>query len=759
MKLKFKATKQDWLIFGLFSLILLFVVSVLVNNIHSFSTEGRFAGLNPFTAIIHNLPAVIVFYLFAMVFLFVTVKSYFFEREKGFGIIEGQKDSKGYSRWCTDKEMKNTLKEINVLDDEYQYAGFPLVNDGRRIWVDDGESHNLVIGSTGTGKTQCVIHPLVKILAKKGESMIVTDPKGEIYRENAGLLKEKGYQILVLNFRDPQRGNTWNPLHLPYKLYKSGNTDKAMELLDDLASNILYEESSANKDPFWEKTSADYFAGLALGLFEDAKEEEININSISLMTTLGEEKFGARSTYIKEYFSGKDPAGAAYTCASGTIFAPEETKGSILSTFKQKIRLFSSRENLSEMLSQNDFDIDSIGKKKTAVFMIIQDEKKTYHALATIFIKQCYESLIDVAQNSPKAELPVRTNFILDEFANMPPLKDITTMITAARSRLIRFTMIIQNLAQLNSVYGDNDAQTIRSNCNNLLYLLTTELAALKEISELCGDKIVKVGKGDKEREETRPLATVADLQRMKMFEAIVKRIRLDPYKTRLKPNFEMDWGIKKIEADPFIERQKQPIKVFDIREFVKVQRKNKFMNMVENNTSGGTNPTNPFSPGPFPSNPFENLGNNAMNSSNTSGGLNVDDLVKKIDAKIAELEKEEEEEKKRLEKEKKEKKIEQGSDEEKEKAPEKDLVTDEAFKENKTVSSEVSNIAPTKLAGFMNNTLSKKDEEQETKVPDINISVKENKNSGIKPEPIKNSKVANFVVTDDQFFDDFFDE
>ena len=759
MKLKFKATKQDWLIFGLFSLILLFVVSVLVNNIHSFSTEGRFAGLNPFTAIIHNLPAVIVFYLFAMVFLFVTVKSYFFEREKGFGIVEGQKDTKGYSRWCTDKEMKNTLKEINVLDDEYQYAGFPLVNDGRRIWVDDGESHNLVIGSTGTGKTQCVIHPLVKILAKKGESMIVTDPKGEIYRENAGLLKEKGYQILVLNFRDPQRGNTWNPLHLPYKLYKSGNTDKAMELLDDLASNILYEESSANKDPFWEKTSADYFAGLALGLFEDAKEEEININSISLMTTLGEEKFGARSTYIKEYFSGKDPAGAAYTCASGTIFAPEETKGSILSTFKQKIRLFSSRENLSEMLSQNDFDIDSIGKKKTAVFMIIQDEKKTYHALATIFIKQCYESLIDVAQNSPKGELPVRTNFILDEFANMPPLKDITTMITAARSRLIRFTMIIQNLAQLNSVYGDNDAQTIRSNCNNLLYLLTTELAALKEISELCGDKIVKVGKGDKEREETRPLATVADLQRMKMFEAIVKRIRLDPYKTRLKPNFEMDWGIKKIEADPFIERQKQPIKVFDIREFVKVQRKNKFMNMVENNTSGGTNPTNPFSPGSFPSNPFENLGNNAMNSSNTGGGLNVDDLVKKIDAKIAELEKEEEEEKKRLEKEKKEKKIEQGSDEEKEKAPEKDLVTDEAFKENKTVSSEVSNIAPTKLAGFMNNTLSKKDEEQETKVPDINISVKENKNSGIKPEPIKNSKVANFVVTDDQFFDDFFDE
>ncbi len=794
MKLKFKATKQDWLIFGLFSLILLFVVSVLVNNIHSFSTEGRFAGLNPFTALVNNLPAVIVFYLFAMVFLFVTVKSYFFEREKGFGIVEGQKDSKGYSRWCTDKEMKSTLKEVNVTDDEYQYAGFPLVNDGRKIWVDDGESHNLVIGSTGTGKTQCIIHPLVKILAKKGESMIVTDPKGEIYRENAGLLKEKGYQILVLNFRDPQRGNTWNPLHLPYKLYKSGNTDKAMELLDDLASNILYEESSANKDPFWEKTSADYFAGLALGLFEDAKEEEININSISLMTTLGEEKFGARSTYIKEYFNEKDPAGAAYTCASGTIFAPEETKGSILSTFKQKIRLFSSRENLSEMLSQNDFDIDSIGKKKTAVFMIIQDEKKTYHALATIFIKQCYESLIDVAQNSPKGELPVRTNFILDEFANMPPLKDITTMITAARSRLIRFTMIIQNFAQLNSVYGDNDAQTIRSNCNNLLYLLTTELAALKEISELCGDKIVKVGKGDKEREETRPLATVADLQRMKKFEAIVKRIRLDPYKSRLKPNFEMDWGIKKIEADPFIERQKQPIKVFDIREFVKEKRKNKFMNMVENGvsgTSGGMANMPGMTPPPIPNNPFENFGNSRPNSN--SGGLNVDDLVKKIDAKIAELEKEEQEEAERQKKakEEKEKKKQEEQNvvttnevkkeqslENKETLSQKEPLTMEeksSISDNLTISDEVSNIAPTKLAGFMNNATLNNNEvsnnvQNTNPVSDaINNAVNSSEIIGAnnKPtgnemkrgEPVKDSQVSKFVVTDDQFFDDFFDE
>ena len=596
MKLKFKATTQDWTIFALFLVFLLLVVSVLVNNISSFSTLGTFAGLNPFPALIHHLPAVIVIYGFCLAFLFVTVKNYFFDSEKGVGISFGPKDEKGFSRWCTDKEMKSSLEELNIRDKEYSHAGFPLISTSDKFWVDDGESHNIVIGSTGTGKTQCVIHPLVKILAKKGESMIVTDPKGEIYAESAGLLKEKGYQILVLNFRDPQRGNTWNPLNLPYKFFKQGNTDKAMELLDDLATNILYDEQSSKQDPFWEKTSADYFVGLALGLFEDAKEEEVNINSINVMTNVGEEKYGARSTYIKEYFNEKNPAGSAYTCASGTINAPEDTKNSILSTFRQKIRLFASRENLSEMLSQNDFDIDSIGKKKTAVFMIIQDEKKTYHALATIFIKQVYESLIDVAQNSPGGALPVRTNFILDEFQNMPPLKDITTMVAAARSRHIRLTMIIQNFAGLEATYSKEIAQTIRSNCNNLLYLLTTELAALKEISELCGDKMVKVGKGDKEREEARPLITVADLQKMKPFEAIVIRTRLNPYKTKLKPNYQIDWGEEKIEADPFVERQKKPVHIFDLKEFMKEKRKDKFASMIDNAGSGLANPG--FNPG-----------------------------------------------------------------------------------------------------------------------------------------------------------------
>ena len=91
--------------------------------------------------------------------------------------------------------------------------------------------------------------------------MIITDPKGEIYESTANMLRDKGYDVQILNFRDPQNGSSWNPLSMPYRMYKNGNQDKAIELLDDLALNILYDESSNNSDPFWEKTSADYFSG------------------------------------------------------------------------------------------------------------------------------------------------------------------------------------------------------------------------------------------------------------------------------------------------------------------------------------------------------------------------------------------------------------------------------------------------------------------------------------------------------------------
>ena len=574
MKFKFRADPEDLLMFIMFAIFLLYIVAIGVVNLSTFAQEGHLYGLNPLPAFLPKyIVSTLVLYLLALGGLFISVSSIFFEREKGFGIVADKKD-KGYSRWAKDKELQAELAEVPIRQPNSKKAGIPLILNKESMWVDDSEFHSLVIGATGSGKTQAVIFPQVHSLSKARESMIITDPKGEIYEETANMLRARGYQILLLNFRDPQNGNAWNPMSLPYKIYKSGNQDKAIELLDDLALNILYDDSNKNADPFWEKTSADYFSGVALGLFEDAKEDEININSISLATTVGEEKFGG-STYIKEYFAGKDPASAASINASSTIMAPNETKASILSVFKQKVKLFASRDNLSEMLSHSDIDLESIGERPTVVFIVIQDEKKTYHSLVTILLKQIYETLISVAQKHG-GKLPVRTNFLLDEFANMPPLKDVTTMITAARSRRIRFTMIIQNFAQLDSVYGKEDAETIRGNCGNTVYLITTELKALEEISKMCGE--VKSKQEDKTA--STPLVTVSDLQRMKQFEVIILRMRKQPFKTKLTPNFQLNWG-RKYPPAKYPRRPKQAVHTFDIKEFVKNQKKKKLLEMM----------------------------------------------------------------------------------------------------------------------------------------------------------------------------------
>ena len=645
--MRIKVEKKDLIIFIIFCIFLLYLCAIGVLNTSSLASEGKFYGLLPFRAFTSKYIGMTLFlFLVALVGLFVAVKSYIFDHEKGFGFSLGAKKEKGYSRWASDSEFKKGLEIVNIKDHTIPAAGIALHSKNGKMWVDNGEDHYLVMGATGSGKTVIVAKPMIKLLAKHNESMILTDPKGELYEETAELLKSEGYNIITLNFREPSHGNAWNPMSLPYKLYKDGNTDKAIELLDDLALNILYEEKS-NGDPFWEKTAADYFTGLALGLFEDGTPEQINLNSLNLMSSLGEERFGGpNNNYIKEYFNGKDPSKPAYINASGTVFTADETKQGIIATFKQKIKLFSSRENLSEMLSYSNFDMREIGTKKTAVFLIVQDEKKTLHPLATIFIKQCYETLIDVAQESG-GKLPFRTNFILDEFANMPPLKDVTTMVTAARSRLIRFTFIIQNFAQLTKVYGKEDGDTIRGNCN-LLYLISSEIAALEEISKMCGE----VKSKEKDKTASTPLVTVSDLQRLSKFEIIVLRRRLFPYKTRFQTDFEVDWGRSYSKATPS-QRERKPIQLFDIREYVKEKKKEKMeaMGDISNGTFGG-NPFggNPFGGNPFGGNPFAGGIPSFLNDSPSSSdkdSFNIDDLVKKIDAKIAEIEKEEEENKK----------------------------------------------------------------------------------------------------------------
>ena len=764
MKLKFRADKKDWIIFGGYCVVLLYFVAVALLNIIQFAKgdlDHPFHGLNPFPAFSSEyIGMTITCYIIALIASVFSVSDRFFEREKGFGFsTEAKKASKGYSRWTSLDEMKKALTMVKVQAPQADAGGLPLINDGKKMWVDNGEGHNLIIGSTGAGKTQVAIFPLVHSLAKHDESMIITDPKGEIYETTAEMLKKRGYNVVLLNFRNPQQGSGWNPLHLPYKYYKEGNSDKANELTDDLAMNILYDENAQNSDPFWEKTSADYFSGICLGLFEDAKEEEINLNSVNLFTTIGEEKCGPNSTYSNEYFKMKDPTSPAYISASSTISAPSETKGSILSVFKQKIRLFAARENLSEMLSHSDFEFEDIGRKKTAVFIVIQDEKKTYHSLVTIFLKQCYETLVDYAQKCG-GKLPYRTNFLLDEFANMPPLKDVDTMVSAARSRRMRFFFVIQNYAQLSEVYGKEKGDTIRGNCTNTVYLISTELAALKEISEMCGEIKVKTDKKDKDGkaiEETRPLITVSDLQKLKVGEIILLRSRMDPFRTKLKLDYQIDWGENdKCEKATYPTREKQKLHIFDLKTFVDKKREarreesmNKLISQVMPNLNQRSGlPGMGASASPSPRRP-----------------MSMEDMIKNIDKAVERLEKEEQQKKPNMVGQIKPVKVPSNMAGNSMLDPNKigvnhlpdnsykkiDETEEASKKEGKPVINGVD--FATKITNKVNQSVREKEYNDDKKVAKIEGRKVEKVNSNVEDKN-KNSKD---YVTDDQFFDDFF--
>lgn len=622
--MSFKIEPKDLKIFTIYVIVLLYVCSLVVANLGSLLEYGEFSGIIPVLAFTPTyLPITLILFFGSLIAIFASVSSYIFHKDKGgsLGLNVKSKGSDGYARWATNKEIEKQPDIVKVTSKQMDVpgAGIPIINNDKGMYVDDGDYHNLVIGSTGCGKSQTIVKPMVNLLARKGESMIITDPKGEIYRGSVKNLEAKGYNVIILNFRDPERGNTWNPLSLPYEYYQSGNKDKANELVNDVAKNIFVEENA--KDPFWGETSADYFAGLALGLFEDAEKNEINFKTINYMSTVGEEKYAGNSTYIKEYFTLKGEESLAYMFASSTISAPNETKGSIMSTFKQKIRIFSSTEKLSEMLATSNFDMKKIGSEKTAVFLVIHDEKKTYHALMTIFIKQCYEVLIDVAQQNKGGKLKYRTNFILDEFANMPALKDVDSMVSAARSRSIRFTFIIQNFAQLYQVYGENIGEVIKGNCGNIIYLISTEIKALDEISKMCGE----VKSKEKDKTSSTPLITVSDLQKLKQFQAIIKRIRTDPFKTDLKPDFKIDWGEQFDEGD-FPTRDLNEVKLFDVKKFVSEEKRKRQAengNNMNQNPFGGT--MSPFGGGASSfgggANPFGGGANPFGGGANPFGG------------------------------------------------------------------------------------------------------------------------------------------
>ena len=386
------------------------------------------------------------------------------------------------TRFMSQEELMQKYTEIDLSREEPCPAGgVPLLVKNQKAYVDTEDNHTMIFGSTGSKKTRLLGIPTVEILSRAGESFIVTDPKGEIYAKTAKSIQRKGYRTYCLNLRELKKGVTWNPLLVPYDFYCQGNAGKAVEMVYEMVRMIVGEKS---EDPFWSNTTIDVITGLILILLENAGKEECNIKSVLALW----------SQYVesKEEFIQK----VRQNCSDLVVrklnsLNNESTKtvGSIEALVTTGLNRLSANEEFVEFLSQDGMKFDSIASEKTAIFIIVPDENKFYHFIASLFMEQMYEVLIKQAQHNPNQRLPIRMNYIIDEFANIPKMENMDSMITASRSRNIRFMLLIQSKKQLEEKYG-SAASIICDNCSNWIYLYSKDYELLKEISQLCGNVI-----------------------------------------------------------------------------------------------------------------------------------------------------------------------------------------------------------------------------------------------------------------------------
>ncbi|MDO5132653.1 MAG: type IV secretory system conjugative DNA transfer family protein [Eubacteriales bacterium] len=426
------------------------------------------------------------------------------------------------TRWATEDEIRNSSTYIHLNDTEYPAAGLPLLSDGKNAYVDAEDTHSLIFGATGSKKTRLFCMPMLGMFIRAGESFIATDPKGELYRRTSGMAKAYGYRTVVLNFRDIGKGDLWNPLALPYRMYKAGDKESATVLLNDFVGTLSAKQFETTHDIFWPEMASSYAIANLLLLMECADESEANVSSLARLCS---DDMKEKLKLLSEQMSPYSIAGMNY---KNVLTSPEKTLQSIFASLYAMIRVFNIQKDLSIMLSGNTIDLSKIGREKTALYIIVPDEKTTVHFLVTTFLKQAYEILIREAQREMNGMLPVRVNFVLDEFCNIPKIPDMASMISAGRSRNIRYFLIVQSKHQLIGRYQE-DADTIKGNCENWVFLTSKELDLLEEISALCGTTVTS-------QNQHRRLISVSELQRLnkEKGEALIMHARQYPIITEI---------------------------------------------------------------------------------------------------------------------------------------------------------------------------------------------------------------------------------
>lgn len=363
-------------------------------------------------------------------------------------------------------------------------AGIPLYHRNGKVYVDNEDNHTLVIGPTGCKKSRVTVYTTVASIIEAGESAVINDPKGEIYRRTSARAQELGADVVVLNFRKPSCSYGWNPLAQAKKFQDAGKLDESLQCINDFAEAIIAPALEKTVDVYWGNTSKIFLVALLLTIMDSVSADYFNIKTLIPFCY---EKY---QYMLKEMVEKMDQTSTA-TFGLRTVvdLDADKTKSCIYSTLLSVMQPFAQNQNLSEMLCDDSLNIEAIGKKQTIVYVIYPDEKDNLNFLINLFITQCYETLVVVASESRNDKLPVRVNFILDEFSNLVPINNFANRISESRSKNIRYFLFLQSYGQLKEKY-DSNAETIISNCNNWICFSSKEMEFLNKVSQICGKEV-----------------------------------------------------------------------------------------------------------------------------------------------------------------------------------------------------------------------------------------------------------------------------
>ncbi len=416
--------------------------------------------------------------------------------------------------------------------------------------------HTLIVGTTSSGKTQRFVIPSLQLMSMTSAkpSFVITDPKAELYDTCAHKLQSEGYDVKVLNLRDPFASVQWNPLTYAFDLYNrsfhledevrvhppgdnpkqhnlilqrsfdhttttwfefNGTAYVDKQLLENdmrVTSHKLLDDSytalndicttlapiESTKDPSWERTAQRLIHGVMLAMLEDSRDPQLGMNrakyNLYNVQKICNMTDNGRDTYatLKKYlFEYRDKFSKVHDLASTALNNADTTTKNYMGFVSSKTAMFSDT-GISFLTEKTELDFTSLDEKPTAIFVVIPDEIRTRYPLAILFVTQLYKRLVEKAQGLG-GKLKRNVYFLLDEFGNMPKFPEFGSIMTVGRSRGIFFELCVQSYSQLYQIYGQDEGKIIKDNCPIQVYIASEDTVTNKEFSELLGKKTIVI--------------------------------------------------------------------------------------------------------------------------------------------------------------------------------------------------------------------------------------------------------------------------